>query len=79
MMRPLTVAPGTVFVMGDNRNNSNDSHVWGLLPQSKIIGRAWERFFPFDRLGDIYTTLPHSGQRVTSAQYAQYYENYERN
>jgi signal peptidase I len=52
-MPPITVAPGTVFLMGDNRNNSNDSHVWGLLPQQNIIGRAIVRFFPFDRLGRI--------------------------
>jgi signal peptidase I len=54
VMKPITVTPGNVFVMGDNRNNSNDSHVWGLLPQQNIIGRAWERFFPFDRVGNIY-------------------------
>jgi signal peptidase I len=53
VMQPIVVTPGHVFVMGDNRNNSNDSHVWGLLPQANIIGRAWERFFPFDRLGNI--------------------------
>ncbi|MBE9032049.1 signal peptidase I [filamentous cyanobacterium LEGE 11480] len=57
-MQPITVTPDNVFVMGDNRNNSNDSHVWGLLPQTKIIGRAWERFFPFDRLGDVYQNFP---------------------
>jgi signal peptidase I len=52
-MLPITVEPGTVFVMGDNRNNSNDSHIWGLLPQQNIIGHAWERFYPFDRLGSL--------------------------
>lgn len=57
-MLPIAVKPGTIFVMGDNRNNSNDSHVWGLLPQENIIGRAWERFFPFDRFGNIYNNLP---------------------
>jgi len=44
---PAVVPPGCVFVLGDNRNASNDSHVWGFLDERLILGRAWVRFWPW--------------------------------
>ncbi len=52
-MSPMVVPPGQLFVMGDNRNNSNDSHVWGFLPQANIVGHACFRFWPLERFGGV--------------------------
>lgn len=49
-----TVPPLHVFVMGDNRQFSNDSRNFGPVPIEKIIGRAWFSYWPIEQLGPVH-------------------------
>ncbi|MCM1981984.1 signal peptidase I [Lyngbya confervoides BDU141951] len=50
---PVTVPAQDYLVLGDNRNNSYDSHYWGFVPRQDIVGKAVARFWPLDRLGTV--------------------------
>ncbi len=50
---PTTVPPLNIFVLGDNRNFSNDSRSFGTVPLKNVVGRAWFSYWPPDQLGFI--------------------------
>ncbi|BEV36410.1 signal peptidase I [Synechococcus sp. M16CYN] len=52
-MPPTTVPKDQVWVMGDNRNASLDSHLWGPLPEKNVIGTAIWLYWPINRFGPI--------------------------
>jgi len=51
---PVRVPQGQYFMMGDNRDNSADSRVWGFVTRKQIRGKAKIRYWPLDRVGKIY-------------------------
>jgi signal peptidase I len=53
---PVVVPNGQYYVLGDNRNNSSDSHSWGFLPKENIIGQAWLTYWPLSEFGLVKNT-----------------------
>ena len=47
---PVTVPEGQLFVLGDNRNNSFDSHAWGFLDEDRLQARVFARYWPPHRM-----------------------------
>ena len=57
-----TVAEDSLFVLGDNRNNSSDSHNWGLVPISSVVGKALFIYWPPTDWGLVEHVSPVFGQ-----------------
>jgi signal peptidase I len=59
----VVVPPDHVYVLGDNRGNSQDSRVFGIVPVANIIGKAWLSYWPPDDFGFV----PHENYQPAAA------------
>lgn len=50
---PIQIPKDSYLVLGDNRNNSRDSHYWGVLTADNIVGRAVITYWPLERFGAL--------------------------
>lgn len=51
---PVQVPEGQYFMLGDNRNHSSDSRVWGFVDKDLLIGKARLTYWPLDRIGGVH-------------------------
>jgi signal peptidase I len=56
---PMKIRPGMYFMMGDNRQSSCDSRVWGAVPRANLIGEVFATYWPPNRISiySVYITL----------------------
>ena len=52
-LEPTIVPEGQLFVLGDNRNESLDSHVWGFLEEEALIAHVFARYWPPNRISGL--------------------------
>ncbi len=55
---PIKVGKDQLWVLGDNRDYSLDSHIWGPLPAKNVVGKAIWRYWPLKKFGPIRFPVP---------------------
>lgn len=64
MGESITVPEGHYFAMGDNRDNSSDSRVWGFVPEHNLVGKAFFIWMNFDDIQNLFSETRRIGTKI---------------